>query len=74
MPPIAPLEELKAGRFDVPEILRKLASSSRALAELKGMVAVRKTRAPVPLAISAMTGAAPEPVPPPRPVQMKTMS
>lgn len=39
MPSIAPLEELKAGRFDVPEILRKLASSSRALAELKGMAA-----------------------------------
>jgi Fic family protein len=39
MPPIAPLEELKAGRFDAPEILRKLASSSRALAELKGMAA-----------------------------------
>lgn len=39
MPSIAPLEELKAGRFDTPEILRKLASSSRALAELKGMAA-----------------------------------
>ncbi|MDO9314840.1 MAG: Fic/DOC family N-terminal domain-containing protein [Burkholderiaceae bacterium] len=39
MPPIAPLEDLKSGRFDVPEILRKLASSSRALAELKGMAA-----------------------------------
>ena len=39
MSSIAPLEDLKAGRFDVPEILRKLASSSRALAELKGMAA-----------------------------------
>jgi Fic family protein len=36
---IAPLEALKAGRFDAPEILRKLASSSRRLAELKGMAA-----------------------------------
>ncbi len=39
MPPIAPLEQLKAGRFDTPEILKKLASSSRRLAELKGIAA-----------------------------------
>jgi Fic family protein len=39
MPLIAPLEDLKAERFDVPEILRKLASSSRQLAELKGIAA-----------------------------------
>jgi Fic family protein len=39
MPLIAPLDELKAGRFDAPDILRKLASSSRQLAELKGIAA-----------------------------------
>ena len=39
MPPIAPLEQLKAARFDTPEILKKLASSSRRLAELKGIAA-----------------------------------
>jgi Fic family protein len=37
MPSIAPLESLGAGRFNAPEILRKLASSSRQLAELKGI-------------------------------------
>jgi Fic family protein len=39
MPSIAPLESLEAGRFNAPEILRKLASSSRQLAELKGIAA-----------------------------------
>jgi Fic family protein len=34
-----PLEQLDAGRFDTPAILKKLASSSRALAELKGIAA-----------------------------------
>lgn len=36
---IAPLENLNAERFDTPAILKKLASSSRALAELKGIAA-----------------------------------
>jgi Fic family protein len=36
---IPPLERLDAGRFDTPAILKKLASSSRALAELKGIAA-----------------------------------
>lgn len=35
--PIIPLEQLTAERFDAPEILKKLASSSRCLAELKGV-------------------------------------
>ena len=35
--PIIPLEQLDAARFDTPAILRKLASSSRRLAELKGV-------------------------------------
>jgi Fic family protein len=39
MPPLSPLEQLDAGRFDTPAILKKLASSSRALAELKGIAA-----------------------------------
>jgi len=39
MTAIAPLEQLKAGRFDTPAILKKLASSSRKLAELKGIAA-----------------------------------
>jgi Fic family protein len=39
MPSIAQLESLEAGRFNAPEILRKLASSSRQLAELKGIAA-----------------------------------
>lgn len=36
---ITPLESLDAGRFDTPTILKKLASSSRRLAELKGVAA-----------------------------------
>jgi len=39
MPAIPPLENLNPGRFDTPVILKKLASSSRALAELKGIAA-----------------------------------
>ncbi|MDP2027374.1 Fic family protein [Sulfuriferula sp.] len=39
MPPLSPLEQLDASRFDTPAILKKLASSSRALAELKGIAA-----------------------------------
>ena len=39
MPNIAPLEQLDARRFETPSILKKLASSSRALAELKGIAA-----------------------------------
>ena len=36
---IVPLERLDAARFDTPTILKKLASSSRRLAELKGVAA-----------------------------------
>jgi len=39
MPILLPLEHLDAGRFDTPAILKKLAASSRALAELKGIAA-----------------------------------
>ena len=39
MPSIPPLEQLDAARFDTPAILKKLASSSRRLAELKGIAA-----------------------------------
>jgi Fic family protein len=39
MPAIAPLEQLNAARFEAPAILKKLASSSRQLAELKGIAA-----------------------------------
>lgn len=39
MPPLFPLEQLGASRFDTSAILKKLASSSRALAELKGIAA-----------------------------------
>ena len=39
MTAITPLEQLNAGRFDTPSILKKLASSSRKLAELKGIAA-----------------------------------
>jgi Fic family protein len=38
-PTITPLEQLNAGRFDDAAILKKLASSSRQLAELKGLAA-----------------------------------
>lgn len=37
MPSINPLEQLDAARFDTPAILKKLAISSRRLAELKGI-------------------------------------
>ena len=37
MTTLSPLEQLDARRFDTPAILKKLASSSRALAELKGI-------------------------------------
>lgn len=37
MPSIKPLEQLDAARFDTPAILKKLAISSRRLAELKGI-------------------------------------
>jgi len=36
---LAPLEQLNASRFNEPSILKKLASSSRQLAELKGLAA-----------------------------------
>ena len=39
MPPIAPLEHLQPARFDSAPILKKLASASRQLAELKGVAA-----------------------------------
>lgn len=37
MPALSPLEQLNAARFDTPAILKKLASASRRLAELKGV-------------------------------------
>lgn len=37
MPQITPLERLNPARFETPAILKKLASSSRKLAELKGI-------------------------------------
>lgn len=39
MPQFPSLEQLDAARFDTPAILKKLASSSRRLAELKGIAA-----------------------------------
>ena len=39
VPPIKPLETLDPARFDTPAILKKLAASSRRLAELKGLAA-----------------------------------
>jgi Fic family protein len=39
MPALTPLERLNPARFEAPAILKKLASSSRKLAELKGMAA-----------------------------------
>lgn len=39
MPDIARLEQLEAKCFETPAILKKLAGSSRALAELKGIAA-----------------------------------
>jgi len=39
MPTLHSLESLKADRFDTPKILKRLASSSRKLAELKGIAA-----------------------------------
>lgn len=39
MTTLPPLQHLDAGRFDTPAILKKLASSSRQLAELKGLAA-----------------------------------
>lgn len=39
MPDLFPLEQLQATRFDHPAILKKLATSSRRLAELKGVAA-----------------------------------
>jgi Fic family protein len=39
MPALAPLEQLNPARFEAPAILKRLASSSRALAELKGIAA-----------------------------------
>ena len=39
MPVLTPLEQLNPARFEAPATLKKLASSSRKLAELKGMAA-----------------------------------
>jgi Fic family protein len=39
MPQLSPLEQLNPARFETPAILKKLASSSRKLAELKGIAA-----------------------------------
>ena len=51
------------------------ATSLRRLpSKLNGLVTTPMVSAPCSLAISATTGAAPEPVPPPRPAVMKTMS
>lgn len=36
---LSPLESLSASRFDTPAILKKMASASRHLAELKGVAA-----------------------------------
>ena len=49
-------------------------SRRRAPSQLNGFVTTPIVRAPRSRAISAMTGAAPEPVPPPMPAVMKTMS
>ena len=39
MPQLTPLEHLNPARFETPAILKRLASSSRSLAELKGIAA-----------------------------------
>ncbi len=39
MPALTPLEQLNSARFETPAILKRLASSSRKLAELKGIAA-----------------------------------
>ena len=39
MTPLRPLDQLYAGRFDTPAILKQLNNSSRKLAELKGIAA-----------------------------------
>ena len=39
MPALTPLEQLDPARFETPGILKKLTSSSRKLAELKGIAA-----------------------------------
>ena len=39
MPTLTPLDQINPARFETPAILKKLASSSRKLAELKGMAA-----------------------------------
>ena len=49
-------------------------SLRRAPSKLNGLVTTPMVSAPLSLAIWATTGAAPEPVPPPRPAVMKTMS
>ncbi len=51
-----------------------LAYSFRPFSMRKGVVTTPTVIAPFLLAISATTGAAPVPVPPPKPVVMKTMS
>jgi Fic family protein len=38
-PSLPPLQSIAPGRFDTPAVLKRLASSSRKLAELKGMAA-----------------------------------
>jgi len=45
MSALLPLEQLNAARFDTPAILKKLASASRRLAELKGVAGTTRTRA-----------------------------
>ena len=49
-------------------------SLRRIPSKLKGFVTTATVRLPRSLAISAMTGAAPDPVPPPMPAVMKIMS
>ncbi|GAB0057799.1 hypothetical protein SIID45300_02131 [Candidatus Magnetaquicoccaceae bacterium FCR-1] len=45
MKPFPSLNDLHPARFDTPEILKKLASSSRQLAELKGLASSNPIRA-----------------------------
>ncbi len=49
-------------------------SLRRTPSKLNGLVTTPTVSAPRSLAISAMTGAAPDPVPPPMPAVMKIMS
>ena len=66
---------MSVSTFDFSDSLDFSATILRlAPSKLNGLVTTPIVRAPSSLAISAMTGAAPEPVPPPMPAVMKTMS